>query len=101
MIPIDKVRDLIQRHSLLEILESSHLKNPFYQLKSKKIRDTIMLSIEELPDKQKLVLSLYYYEDRNLREIGQILNVTESRISQLHTQAVEILRERLEAILIE
>ena len=60
-----------------------------------------MKSIEELPEKQKLVLSLYYYEDLNLKEIGGILDVTESRVSQLHTQAVERLRARLKNTLQE
>ena len=40
-----------------------------------------------MPEKQRLVLSLYYYEDLNLKEIGQVLDVTESRVSQLHTQS--------------
>lgn len=87
------------RKSLLESLENSNSKNPFTQLKSKGIRDLLVKNIEELPEKQKLVLSLYYYEDLNLKEIGKILDVTESRVSQLHTQAVERLRARLKPIL--
>ncbi len=87
------------RKSLLESLENSNSKNPFTQLKSKGIRDLLVKNIEELPEKQKLVLSLYYYEDLNLKEIGKILDVTESRVSQLHTQAVEKLRARLKPIL--
>jgi RNA polymerase sigma factor for flagellar operon FliA len=59
----------------------------------------LVKNIEELPEKQKLVLSLYYYEDLNLKEIGRILEVTESRVSQLHTQAVEKLRARLKPLL--
>ncbi len=83
------------RKSLLECLENPNSKNPFTQLKSKGLRSILMKNIEELPEKQKLVLSLYYYEDLNLKEIGSILDVTESRVSQLHTQAVERLRARL------
>jgi RNA polymerase sigma factor for flagellar operon FliA len=60
-----------------------------------------MRNIEELPEKQKLVLSLYYYEDLNLKEIGKILEVTESRVSQLHTQAVIKLRVKLKNLLID
>ena len=74
-------------------------KNPFTQLKSKGVRELLVKNIEELPEKQKLVLSLYYYEDLNLKEIGKILEVTESRVSQLHTQAVDRLRARLKPIL--
>lgn len=87
------------RKSLLECLENSNSKNPFTQLKSKGIRELLVKNIEDLPEKQKLVLSLYYYEDLNLKEIGKILDVTESRVSQLHTQAVEKLRARLKPIL--
>ena len=56
------------------------------------IRRIIIEAINELPDKEKKVLVLYYYEDLTLKEIGQVLEVTESRVSQLHTKA--ILRRR-------
>ncbi len=89
------------RKSLLECLENTNSKNPFTQLKSKGVRDLLIKNIEDLPEKQKLVLSLYYYEDLNLKEIGKILEVTESRVSQLHTQAVEKLRAKLKSTLID
>lgn len=88
-----------ERKSLLEVLESTTSKNPFTQLKSQAVRDILVKNIEDLPEKQKLVLQLYYYEDLNLKEIGRILEVTESRVSQLHTQAVERLRSKLKPIL--
>ncbi len=87
------------RKSLLECLENVGSKNPFVQLKSKGVRELIVENIEQLPEKQKLVLSLYYYEDLNLKEIGKVLDVTESRVSQLHTQAVMRLRQKLKPIL--
>ncbi|NRA65221.1 MAG: FliA/WhiG family RNA polymerase sigma factor [Pseudobacteriovorax sp.] len=87
------------KKSLLECLENVSSKNPFTQLKSKGVRELLIKNIEDLPEKQKLVLSLYYYEDLNLKEIGKILEVTESRVSQLHTQAVEKLRSRLKPLL--
>lgn len=87
------------RKSLLECLENVGSKNPFLQLKSKGVRDLLIKNIEELPEKQKLVLSLYYYEDLNLKEIGRVLDVTESRVSQLHTQAVGRLRLKLKPLL--
>jgi len=52
-------------------------------------------NINELPERQKLVLSLYYYEELNLREIGKILAVTESRVSQLHSQALDRLKTKI------
>ena len=88
-----------ERKSLLDSLENPASKNPFLQLKSKGIRDILIKNIEDLPEKQKLVLSLYYYEDLNLKEIGKVLDVTESRVSQLHTQAVMKLRQKLKPLL--
>jgi RNA polymerase sigma factor for flagellar operon FliA len=51
-----------------------------------------------LPEKEKKVLILYYYEDLTLKEIGEVLNVTESRVSQLHTKAIVRLRAKLAEI---
>lgn len=90
-----------EKRSLLESLENVNSKNPFIQLKSKSIRKLLINNIEQLPEKQKLVLSLYYYEELNLKEIGKILEVTESRVSQLHTQAVDKLRSKLKVELTE
>mgnify|MGYP000860374884 CR=1 FL=1 len=52
-------------------------------------------ALGELPEKEQKVLALYYYEELTLREIGEVLEVTESRISQLHTKAIIRLRARL------
>jgi len=87
----------VDKKSILNLLETSKLMNPFNQLNIKTIKDIVAQSIEELPDRQRLVLSLYYYEDLNLKEIGQVLRVTESRVSQLHAQAVQKLRAKLQA----
>jgi len=51
--------------------------------------------IEELPERERLVVTLYYYEELTMKEIGMILGVTESRVSQLHAQAVVRLRAKL------
>jgi RNA polymerase sigma factor FliA len=83
------------KKSILNILEGSKHHNPFNQLNSKTIKDIVSTAIEELPERQRLVLSLYYYEDLNLKEIGKVLRVTESRVSQLHAQAVSRLRNKL------
>ncbi len=77
------------------VLEHSRDANPFAAVSYKNSRDIIKAGITSLPEKQRLVLSLYYYEDLNLKEIGQVLDVTESRVSQLHTQAVSKLRTKL------
>lgn len=58
-------------------------------------RTALAAAIDELPEREGLVLSLYYDEELNLREIGEVLGVSESRISQIHTKAVVRLRARL------
>ncbi len=85
----------VDKKSILNILEGTKLNNPHSTLDIKTIKDLIAQAINELPEKQRLVLSLYYYEDMNLKEIGQVLEVTESRVSQLHAQAVSRLRSKL------
>lgn len=85
----------VDRKSILNILEGCKLNNPFTQLNLKSIKNVVTKAIEELPERQRLVLSLYYYEDLNLKEIGKVLRVTESRVSQLHAQAITRLRAKL------
>ena len=85
----------VDKKSILNILEGCALNNPYNQLSMKSVKDIVTKAIEELPERQRLVLSLYYYEDLNLKEIGKVLRVTESRVSQLHAQAVSRLRAKL------
>lgn len=74
---------------------STRVMTPFNEINIAMIKKLVANAIEELPEKQRLVLSLYYYEDLNLKEIGRVLDVTESRVSQLHTQAVLRLKAKL------
>lgn len=83
------------KKSISNLLEGAKSGNPFNQLNVKVVKDVVAKAIEELPERQRLVLSLYYFEDLNLKEIGQVLRVTESRVSQLHAQAVMRLRAKL------
>jgi RNA polymerase sigma factor for flagellar operon FliA len=85
----------VDKMSILNLLESCKINNPLNQLKIKTVKAIVTKSIEDLPERQRLVLSLYYYEDLNLKEIGRILRVTESRVSQLHAQAITRLRAKL------
>ena len=59
------------------------------------MREALGESIARLPEREKLVVTLYYYEELTLREIGEVLGVTESRVSQLHTKAILRLKARL------
>ena len=58
-------------------------------------REAVVEAIGRLPEKEGLMLSLYYTEGLNLKEIGMVLNVSESRVSQIHGQAVARLRSKL------
>ena len=68
---------------------------PYSEVNHAALKRMISEAINDLPEKQRLVLSLYYYEDLNLKEIGRVLDVTESRVSQLHTQAILRLKGKL------
>jgi len=76
-------------------IESPASLNPDVIVEKEEIRQVIINAINDLPDKEKKILVLYYYEDLTLKEIGQVLEVTESRVSQLHTKAILRLRARL------
>ena len=81
-----------------EVVEDHRALNPYIAVSQKDSREKIKEGIMTLPEKQRLVLSLYYYEDLNLKEIGQVLDVTESRVSQLHTQAILKLKTKLRTL---
>ncbi|MEW6056946.1 MAG: FliA/WhiG family RNA polymerase sigma factor [Bdellovibrionota bacterium] len=83
------------RRSIVGLSEGGKSPTPFSEVNVAHLKRTISEAIRDLPEKQRLVLSLYYYEDLNLKEIGKVLDVTESRVSQLHTQAILRLRAKL------
>ena len=84
--------------SIEDTLESSDTYNPDVAAEKEEIKKMIARALMDLPDREKKVLILYYYEGLTLKEIGTILNVTESRVSQLHTKAIIMLRVRLSKI---
>lgn len=81
--------------SIGDSVESPQSLNPDMIVEKDEIKRVIIEAIDELPEKEKKVLVLYYYEDLTLKEIGKVLEVTESRISQLHTKAIMRLRAKL------
>jgi len=81
--------------SIVESIESPNSLNPDHIVEKEEVKRIIVEAINELPEKEKKVLVLYYYEDLTLKEIGEVLNVTESRVSQLHTKAIMRLRAKL------
>ncbi|HEY3829240.1 MAG TPA: RNA polymerase sigma factor WhiG [Solirubrobacteraceae bacterium] len=82
--------------SLMDTIEDPGAPDPARALDMGDMKDRIADAIARLPEREKLVIALYYYENLTLREIGEVLGVTESRISQLHTKAVLRLRSRMQ-----
>jgi RNA polymerase sigma factor for flagellar operon FliA len=83
--------------SLLDTLSDQNAPDPERIVEQNELRDRIAEALDRLPEREKLVIALYYYENLTLREIGEVLRVTESRVSQLHTKAVLGLRSHLSA----
>jgi RNA polymerase sigma factor for flagellar operon FliA len=83
---------------MIDTIESPSSINPDVSVEREAVKELVVKGINELPEKEKKVLILYYYEDLTLKEIGEVLNVTESRVSQLHTKAIIRLRAKLAEI---
>jgi len=81
--------------SLLDTIEDATGPRPADVLDATEMREALADAIARLPEREKLVVTLYYYEELTLREIGEVLGVTESRVSQLHTKAILRLKARL------
>lgn len=86
----DEGESYLERH-----LPSSHA-DPLACLLDQDMRSTLIAAIDELPEREKMMMALYYDEELNLREIGEVMGVTESRVCQLHTQAIARLRSRMQ-----
>jgi len=81
--------------ALIDTIEDTSGPQPSHALDQTELREALGESIARLPEREKLVITLYYYEELTLREIGEVLGVTESRVSQLHTKAILRLKARL------
>lgn len=83
------------RHDVLEKIDQN---NPFSLFANMELKNILKKAIDSLPEKEKLVLSLYYYEELTLREIGLTLKLTESRVCQIHSLAILRLKNGLKKI---
>lgn len=104
-IPVNELHKLINHLNISTLIPleefartetvSQHTPNPSQHIEEQEIKDMLAKSIDKLPDKERLVVSLYYYEGLTLKEISLILKLSEARISQLHTKAIFRLRGAL------
>jgi RNA polymerase sigma factor for flagellar operon FliA len=81
--------------ALIDTIEDTSGPDPQGALAQTEMKEALGEAIARLPEREKLVVTLYYYEELTLREIGEVLGVTESRVSQLHTKAILRLKARL------
>jgi RNA polymerase sigma factor for flagellar operon FliA len=86
--------------ALIDTIEDPGAAEPQRAMAHTELREALGEAIARLPEREKLVVTLYYYEELTLREIGEVLGVTESRVSQLHTKAILRLKARLSATLV-
>ena len=106
-IPIFSLEDLGiakesgDQQSLLDCLAGKADADPQTQVRLVELKEIIAKAIDALPEKERLMVSLYYYEELTMKEIGAVLEITESRVSQIHSKAVYRLRTKLKAIIAE
>lgn len=84
--------DYLERYSREDIVEEISAGNPLNLLVNMEIKDKLKKAVDRLPEKERLVLSLYYFEEMTMKETGRVMSLTESRVCQLHAQAVLRLR---------
>jgi len=88
-----------EQQSLLDCLAGKADADPQTQIRLIELKEIIAKAIDTLPEKERLMVSLYYYEELTMKEIGAVLDITESRVSQIHSKAVLHLRTKLKAII--
>jgi RNA polymerase sigma factor for flagellar operon FliA len=88
-----------EQRSFLECLEDTGAVLPDDHTHQSEVKRALIKSIEGLPERDQYIISLYYLEGLNLKEIGAVLGVTESRISQIHTKALKTLKARIRKVL--
>ena len=94
----DLTPDYLRKNTPQDILEKIDHGNPLSVITSTETKEILKNAIESLPEKERIVLSLYYYEELTLLEIGKVMELTESRICQIHSKAILKLRSVLKTL---
>lgn len=88
-------KDMDGRVGLIDIIEDESSAEPAATFEIEEMKGLLAQAIDRLPEREKTVIALYYYEGLTLKEIGEVLGVTESRVSQMHTKAILQLKAKL------
>ena len=91
------IDDLGINEDAINFAEDTHINDPYQNIEQLAFKKGLSECISTLPEREALVLSLYYDEELNLREIGQVIDVSESRVSQIHSQAMHRLKARMQS----
>lgn len=94
LISLDDYLD--KNHEASNNLVSNDQFNPEKSLSQKEAKKTLVQLLSNLTEKQRLVITLYYYEELTLKEISQVMQVSESRVSQIHSRAIQILKDEIQ-----
>ena len=84
-----------EKRSVVDVLLNNGTDDALTLTRVKEMKNAVAEAIDQLPEKEKLVISLYYVDELTMKEAGRALNITESRVSQIHSQAVVHLRSQL------
>lgn len=93
MFSLDKPIDESNKQNLYDVVEDTDYTNADDQLEDEEMKRILLKAIKKLPEKTRLAITLYYYEKLTFKEIGKILNVSESRISQIHSETMSKLKK--------
>ncbi|MDT8272344.1 MAG: FliA/WhiG family RNA polymerase sigma factor [Desulfomonilia bacterium] len=88
----------MSKRNILEFIIQDEKEWPSHKLRYAEIREMVVKTILTLPEKERMVISLYYYDELTMKEIGHVLKFTESRVSQIHTKAILRLRSKMQKI---
>jgi len=95
IVSLDKTLDDDEVHSLYDVTLASDAPDIAEAIDKQNMREVLMEAINQLPDKERLVIALYYYEELTFKEIGALLGISESRVSQIHGEVLLKLRRCL------
>ncbi len=91
----------LSKRNLLEFIIQDDKDWPSHKIRYAEVSTMVAKAIQSLPEKERMVISLYYYDELTMKEIGHVLKFTESRVSQIHTKAILRLRSKMQKILKE